>query len=179
MEPGQVLVALLYLWLLVAIGVYGWRAYRRIVHHETRRDRDAQRAAALLRSPEDAATTGTPRPPVTAPAASPEPPVERTPLAELVEGISLPCGLLPLVTDDTDPHRALFTTTGHAAATIATAVADELARLGFEVQPVDDTESVARRGGSQVRVRVHPDGPATRALFPRAPDHSVVAELTS
>jgi hypothetical protein len=45
MEPAQLLWALFYLWLLGALGVWAWRAYRRFAHHESRKDREARRQA--------------------------------------------------------------------------------------------------------------------------------------
>lgn len=59
-------VALVYLAVLISLGIYGWRLYRRVVHHETREDRAekrrAARAAAGLEDPgasTPSATTGT------------------------------------------------------------------------------------------------------------------------
>jgi hypothetical protein len=45
MEPAQWLWALFYVWLLVALGVWLWRGYRRFAKHETRKDREARRMA--------------------------------------------------------------------------------------------------------------------------------------
>ena len=39
-------VALVYLAVLTSLGIYGWRLYRRVVHHETREDRAEKRRAA-------------------------------------------------------------------------------------------------------------------------------------
>jgi hypothetical protein len=64
-----VFVVLVYLAVLSSLGIYGWRLYRRVVHHETREDRAEKRraaraAAAGLEDPGTstttaAATTGT------------------------------------------------------------------------------------------------------------------------
>jgi hypothetical protein len=176
MEPGQVLVSLLYLWLLIAVGIYAWRAYRRIAHNETRADRAERRGAG---------TTGDDRPvsevtrpgPASAAARAPIVPA-RPSVAELVEGITLPCGLIPVIGDELDPHRVTFATTGHPAGEVSTALADELERLGFELHPESGTETVARRGDVALRVRIL--GEADRPDRAGHPDPTrVVAELSS
>jgi hypothetical protein len=189
MEPGQLLVGLLYVWLLASLAVYAWRGYRKVVHHETRQDRAARRAGAapadtvpapveappegsLVREAiraeleERAAAGGADPPPpgrsgvFARPAGGPDAPPPRAPVAELVAGIALPCDLVPLVTgDELDPHRAVFATTAHDATEVGAALADELERLGFSLRTVGDTEAVATRAGAELRVRIHDPGP--------------------
>jgi hypothetical protein len=200
MEPGQVLVALLYLWLLIALGVYSWRAYRRLVHRETRKDRAARARATGDPEPGRVGETAGPIPPagaasgrqgVFAPpggdgAASPAGPTgpttsERPTVAELVEGIALPCGLIPVVTGaELDPHHVVFATTGHGAGEVGSALADELERLGFELRTETDTEAVAVRGDARLRVRIRreDDEPGAPAPLPGDPVR-VIAELSS
>lgn len=193
MEPGQVLVTLLYLWLLVAVGVYAWRAYRRVVHQETRHDRAARRAGgpdpaaptahggslvrqAIRDAVGDGATAGPAR--SGAPAGADDAP-DRPPVDRLVAGITLPCGLVPVVTPDgIDPRRAVFTTAGPDAAEVGTALAAELGRLGFEVRPAGDTGLVARRDGATLQVRVHAGEAGPEASRPPAPG-GVVVELST
>jgi hypothetical protein len=177
MELGQVFVVLLYLWLFASLGVYGWRAYRRIAHHETRTDRAARRAGA---GPGDAAA------PTETDLAREESLADRVDrivgstrgdrpaVADLVAGIALPCDLVPLVDDDIDPHRAVFAATGHSTTEVGAALSGELERLGFTVSPAGAGEVVAEREGAALRVQVHEDGPGAH---PAAPRYSVVAEL--
>src|SRR4051794_36868957 len=40
---ADVVRIILLAWLAIAVGVYLWRLYRRVVHHETRKDREATR----------------------------------------------------------------------------------------------------------------------------------------
>jgi hypothetical protein len=181
MEPGQLLVALLYLWLLIAIGVYVWRAYRRLFHGETRADRAGQRsgvtpAAAGPDTGSDAAVSADADHPVT-----PAPDPVRAPVAHLVEGISLPCGLLPVIGDELDPYRAVFATSGHTPGEVDEALAAELGRLGYELERETVTESVARRGDAVLHVRVAPESVNGSAAPPAAPVGAgrVIAELSS
>jgi hypothetical protein len=175
MELGQVLVVLLYLWLFASLGVYGWRAYRRIAHHETRADRIARRTGL---EPEAEEGPGPDRPASARMGYFPPlvPGAGRPVVADLVTGIALPCDLVPVVDGDLDPHRAVFAATGHTPAEIGTALTGELERLGFAVRATGEAEVVAERSGSELRVRVHADG---HRAHPAAPRHSVVAELTT
>jgi hypothetical protein len=191
MELGQVLVVLLYLWLFTSLGVYGWRAYRRIAHDETRADRAARRAEIHGVPGEPVAEGELVRRAIEEELAGvrPEgddgrsgvfgeraPATDRPAVADLVTGIALPCDLVPLVGDDLDPHRAVFATVGHTAKEVGSALADELERLGFTLRTVADDEALAERDGDRLRVRVHEEG---HRAHPGAPVHSVVAELTS
>jgi hypothetical protein len=208
MEPGQVLVVLLYVWLLVALGVYAWRAYRRIVHNETRKDRVARQGEGLPAEDPFTAATSTSTPstapegtePAGEPAAAEAPsdrrgvfaaraaPDERAgarpTVAELVEGISLPCGLTPVVAGDIDPHRVTFTTSGHQPGEVGSALADELERLGYTLFSESDTEAVARRGEAVLHVRIDPGAEpggevrATRKAALTGPTR-VIAELST
>jgi hypothetical protein len=210
MEPGQVLVALLYLWLLIAVGVYGWRAYRRLVHRETRKDRVAPSTATGAPTARPASTGPAPGPadedrprpiPPSGPGSgrqgvfapsgagvtpTPAEPIRpagggRPTVAELVAGIALPCGLIPVVTGaELDPHHVVFATTGHGAGEVGSALADELERLGFELRTETDTEAVAVRDDASLRVRIRREGdePGAPAPLPGDPVR-VIAELSS
>jgi hypothetical protein len=218
MEPAQLLWALFYLWLVVALGVWAWRGYRRVAHHESRQDREVRRTAEAgdAAATAGAATAGpvvsgtAPVPPAAADEELPEgslvreairaeleerrrkeqaavePPVAptaptaasamdpadggerrgvfarqapaRRPVADAVAGITMPCGLVPMVVGtDVDPHHVVFSTSDHDAGTVGAALADELERLGFTVRSLTDTEALATRAGDEVRVTVHPD----------------------
>jgi hypothetical protein len=69
MEPTQLLWALFYLWLLVAVGVWVWRGYRRVAHHESRKDREARRTAEGGNGTATPAAASVPSAPTTAPVA--------------------------------------------------------------------------------------------------------------
>lgn len=108
----------------------------------------------------------------------------RTTLAEVLRGITMPADLAPLVhVAGTDPtRRAVFCTTGRPVELVGVAVGEELARLGFTIEPVSATDSIARRGDDAVAVRMRaigpqpPKGPADPA-YPTAPAGSVVLDV--
>ena len=96
-------------------------------------------------------------------------PLART-LADALAGIQMPCELAPLVSGDRiDPRNMLFATGGYPPEVVGTSVADELERLGYSFSPIDDQTLHARRGGTLVEVKVHPDKVrAAEALASRA-----------
>lgn len=90
------------------------------------------------------------------------PPVGGATLAEALQGIRMPADLSPVSTDHIDARRAVFVTASATAETVATAVADELERLGFLLDPVGHDTITARRNDSLVEVRViDPPAPNT------------------
>jgi len=178
MEPGQLLVALLYLWLAIALGVYLWRAYRRVAHGETRADRVARRRELEGDGDRPVSSGGTGTDGTSAAAVPIGTAIPARPtVAELVEGIALPCDLLPVPADHLDPHSVAFATTGHAAAEVSDALVGELERLGFAVSPETETDAVARRGDAILRVTVRAD--AGRGAPAGGDPTRVVAELSS
>ncbi len=192
----DVLVVLFWLWLLVALGVYGFRIVRR-VSQGPKGERQA-RAAGDAASPSDEAAPprrgfglSTPPPlpegPIeprlprslqgvvpegepTAPAGSPPagagagggaspehaplPPAARPTLAEALAGIAMPDGLLPVVDPAlpgiADGRIAHFAGSGATVAEVATALGDELRRLGYAVDGLD-TMTADRAGLSGTR----------------------------
>ncbi len=193
----DILVVLFWLWLLIALGVYGYRIVRR-VSQGPKAEREA-RAAGTDASAADAAAPprkgfgrGTPPPlpegpleprlprslegvtpdgrtsdaadprdddtdtagTAAASEAAPPPPVARTTLAEALAGISMPDSLLPVIDPGlpglADGRIAHFAGTGTTVSAVATALADELRRLGYGVDGLD-TMTPQRAGLSGTR----------------------------
>jgi hypothetical protein len=104
-------------------------------------------------------------------------------VADVLTGIRMPSGLVPLVIDDRslDPYRVVFVTTGIAAPEVGAAVGDELERLGFTLSTTSNTQAWAERDGLQVAVTLVPaahqimDG--DRRVYPTVPPDSVVVEF--
>jgi len=229
------LVGLLWLWLLVSVGIYGYRIWRRV----TRRTADGGGAggadaaggvdpvvadrpptaapAERIAPPSPATTHRTDTVPVIppSPTASPPPtPAPATPdpasptvdgrrglfapssagrmsddagprptVADVLQGISLPCDLAPIVDTDrpVDPHRVAFVTDRASPAEVGAALGDELERLGFSLSTVADNELEATRDDGRIVVTIHAD-PSTVTFgaapaFPSAPRDGVVVEF--
>jgi hypothetical protein len=231
MEIGQVLLIVLYAWLLTAVGVYLWRAYRRVVHHETRQDRQQRRvtqrptgaAPGTDPVPTDrpALSTSADRPSEASdePAAAgqtrdsgadrqapptdgdpwraegsatvppgtgtrPEPDeVGRSTVAEAVRGIELPCDLVPLIEGTRlDPHRAVFSTSGHEPRDISAALTRTFEDLGYATETINELETRAVRADATVRVRVRPGGGDTAPSGGGAPAtdrRGIVVEIST
>jgi hypothetical protein len=197
----DVLVVLFWLWLLVAVGVYGYRIVRRITQGP-KAERQARAAGTAAPAADDAVpprkglgrTTPPPLPegpleprlprslegvipegePMAAPADAdtagatsagagaagtpgddaPLPPAARPTLAEALAGISMPDSLLPVIDPAlpglADGRIAHFAGTGTTVAEVATALADELRRLGYAVDGLD-TMTPDRAGLSGTR----------------------------
>ena len=104
-------------------------------------------------------------------------------LADALAGIAMPCDLAPLMgSGPLDPRRASFFTTGHAATTVGSALADELERLGFTISPDDERSIRAERGADLVRARLASASldseVVMKELHPSAPEGALVVELT-
>ena len=107
-------------------------------------------------------------------------------VAQVIAGIEMPCGLVPLTLSDHDMRydrgqRAQFFTTDVPAAVVGTALADELERIGLTVSPIGDTAAVAQRGRLAVEMRIVTvgeliDGVASTE-YRSAPPNSVVVEF--
>ncbi len=239
--------AILWLWLLVSLSVYGYRLYRRFSRSSEAaadaavepgtgdRARPAGPATALIENPiagfeqPPSASESTPGslPTAMAPADPPAPvapvlPVSgadavappapaapaapswtpppgggdipsampaserrapRRPVSEVVEGIQLPCALVPLVGDATrlDPFDIAFSTTASDEQTVRGAMAGELVRLGYQVTPSSAHRLNASRADAELAVTVYGDPAkaveAGRTLYPTAMPGSVVVRM--
>lgn len=191
----DVLVVLFWLWLLIALGVYGYRIVRR-VSQGPKAERQARAAAdhtppaddtaaprtsfgrtaapplpdgplepRLPRSLEGVVPEGEPTAPSGGrPDAAPQGPSDpddsslpravRPTLAEALAGITMPDALLPVVDPGlpglADGRIAHFAGAGTTVAATATALADELRRLGYAVDGLD-TMTTDRAGLSATR----------------------------
>ena len=110
----------------------------------------------------------------------------RPTVAEALQGITMPCGLSPVVDGSVsipNPFRVAFLTTAADAATVGAGMGDELERLGFQLSTVAATELLARKPGVELRVVLYPTPSAARRgldiIFPVAPDGSVGVELST
>jgi hypothetical protein len=175
------LAALLWLAVAFSLSVYGYRLWRRI-------NRGPRTAASDTSSeppvpPPARPAAPVPPPVVTPPAAKVPPRGERTPVAEMVTGIQMPCDLAPLLADGglPDPFAVTFSTTTTGAEQVAAALDAELARLGFDVARFSDTKLIAGKDGRELTVTVVPDAAEVadgkRRRYPTALPGSVVVEL--
>ena len=110
----------------------------------------------------------------------------RPTVAEALSGITMPCGLSPVVDGSVsipNPFRVAFLTTAADAATVGAGMADELERLGFQLSTAAATELLARKPGFELRVVLYPTPSAARRgldiIFAIAPDGSVGVELST
>jgi hypothetical protein len=187
----NVLVALFWLWVIGALGIYAYRIWRRFARGP---------------APKDAEPAGSDRPAPLEPSLAPAPPtaapVERGPtevglstidrssdtagrrpsVAEALTGITMPCDLMPATgSASMDPYRVAFITDGRTATEVGAAVGDELRKLGFEVRSTTPDELLATKDGAQVTVSVHADATivtvAGTPAFPNARPDSVVVEF--
>lgn len=95
----------------------------------------------------------------------------------MLEGVRFPCDLYPLTAETGDltvARRVVAATTGYGAAEVATALADELERLGFEVRGVSNHQAIASGPRGALHLTVH----AGNAPFASVPDHAVVVEIS-
>lgn len=107
-------------------------------------------------------------------------------VAQVIAGIEMPCGLVPLTLSDHDMRydrgqRAQFFTVDIPAAVVGTALADELERIGLTVSSLGDTVAVAQRGRLAVEMRIVTVGAAIDGVasteYRSAPPNSVVVEF--
>ena len=102
-------------------------------------------------------------------------------IAEALAGISLPCGLTPIV-DSSSLHladkRVVFSTAEAPAPEVGARFGDALEALGFDLRSVSDAVAMATRPDATVELRLHPRAGATgtegRPLFPTLPEDAVV-----
>ena len=94
----------------------------------------------------------------------------------MLEGVQFPCDLYPLTAETGDltvARRVVAATTGYGAGEVASAIADELERLGFEVRGVSNHQAIATGPRGALHLTVH----AGNAPFASVPDHAVVVEI--
>lgn len=127
-----------------------------VVRLRTRRRRPAAvlddgRATHILRRPVAGGYSATP------PIGPPSERRART-LTDILEGIRLPYDLMPVtsVIEDADRHL-IFLTTHSDAGEVGKRFAEELERLGFELDAVEFDHAVAVRGDDVVSMKIVPD----------------------
>ena len=100
-------------------------------------------------------------------------------LAEALEGIHMPCDLVPVPDDRPDPRHVMFATNTTAVAEVGASLADELERLGFELVPLDERSIAAVRPNARVEVRLLPEEAVSLSgpLAGRVAPGSVVTEF--
>ena len=107
-------------------------------------------------------------------------------VAQVIAGIEMPCGLVPLTLSDHDMRydrgqRAHFFTTLAPAEVVGTVLGEELERIGLTLTPMSDNAVLAQRGRLAVEVRINTvgalvDGIAS-TIFRSAPPNCVVVEF--
>ncbi len=107
--------------------------------------------------PGEPTTTNGERATATAVVDSPPADDDRT-LTDVLEGIQLPYDLMPVtsVVDNPDRHL-IFLTTHSNAGEVGKKFADELERLGFEMESVDFDQAVAARDDDVVSMKIVPE----------------------
>jgi hypothetical protein len=191
---------LFWLWVVISLGIFVWRRL-----NGTRHDDEAPEAPSSALTKEwapppvdpEAPTAGDPtsddaspqdRPPPEHVLSPEPPPVGRpasTSIVELLEGISLPHGLVPLTqSSPTGPGSTLVAATDTAPPEdVGTALADELERLGYTITTTGDQTALAQGRRGTIEIEIHPssstavDGGTLR--FPTAPPGSVVVEMSA
>jgi hypothetical protein len=124
-----------------------------------------------------------PEPPRTEPAITHPVSADSGVLERLLAGVQLPCGLERLhpVGED-ESIRMAFVTTHAEPRVVAVSVADELQRLGMEVEPLDKTEARAWRDGLELAVTIYLEPSRVirgrRLAFPNAAPDAVVVEFS-
>ena len=104
-------------------------------------------------------------------------------IAEALEGISLPCGLTPVIGADAAllvDKRVVFSTTEAEAGEVGAAVGDALEALGYDLRSIDEATAVAVRDDATVELGIVaraslPDGEG-RPRYPTLPEDAVVLE---
>jgi len=195
-----ILVVAFWCWFVVSLGILFRRAVRKASGRNVQPPTDQPTAASVrIRPPEvapnDPSTfaavagegrAGTGSIFVREPAATPSDrggTADRAgTIADALQGIRMPCDLMPLTGGQADfERRAAFVTVGYPAAAVAPEVADEVERLGMAFNALSDTTAVAEREDVRVKIAVRTVGPSVDGiadpLYPTAPEHSVVVEF--
>jgi hypothetical protein len=107
-------------------------------------------------------------------------------VAQVIAGIEMPCGLVPLTLSDHDMRydrgqRAHFFTTLAPAEVVGTTLGEELERIGLTVTAIGEHAVLAQRGRLAVEVRISTVGALVNGIasvtFRSAPPNSVVVEF--
>lgn len=105
-------------------------------------------------------------------------------IADLVQGIGMPCDLVPLPGAEPRPgtlESIAFATTDHAPDQVGEALAAELERLGFHVQRLPHDELLASRDDGELKAAVHRRAGQVsyggRPAFPATVADAVAVEL--
>ncbi len=199
-----VVVLALYVWVAVSLTALIVQQIRRVVHRRARRqaaDAAAAEATIDVVTPLEPESEPPARPTIferlaeaPPPAAPPEPaPVQQpTPattrpaargLAETLAGIHLPCELLPVVPRGVSPSdkTVSLVTASASPDVVGPAIADELERLGYELDAVSASRLVARRQADVLTLdmilspsQLERDGVA---LYPEVSDNAVLVVI--
>ena len=190
------------LWLAVAasltvyaVRLYRWASRRSGTDEAAATAEPAQAVAPAVPPPASnppvTSTVTTPEP-APAPASRPEPapvrtsptatagPRSRPPVADALAGVAMPRDLSPIVQDDSylDPFRVSFVTDSASAEEVSAAVAGELVRLGFAVQPIPPNGLEASRDGATLEATIlGSDDQSAIAGYPTVRAGSVVVEF--
>ena len=193
-----VVVLALYVWVAVSLVALIVQQIRRVMHRRAQ-NRLVEPAAAETAT--DVVTPPAPEPepvarttiferlaeaPAPAPAPKPTPPSTRSAargLADTLAGIHLPCELLPVVPKGVSPSDktvSLVTATA-SPDVVGPAIADELERLGYELDAVSASRLVARRQTDVLTLdmilspsQLERDG---MALYPEVSDNAVLVVI--
>lgn len=194
-----VVVLALYVWVAVSLVALIVQQIRRVMHRRARNrlvepaaaETTADVATSPVPDPEPAGRTtiferlAEAPPPVPAPAPKPTPPMRPATrgLAETLAGIHLPCELLPVVPKGVSPSDktvSLVTATA-SPDVVGPAIADELERLGYELDAVSASRLVARRQTDVLTLdmilspsQLERDGVA---LYPEVSDNAVLVVI--
>ncbi len=103
-------------------------------------------------------------------------------LAEALEGIVLPCDLAPLIgSGEFDRRSLVLVTSGMPDEVVGTALADEMERLGYALEPLSERSILATNERASVEIAVCGDAEtvddAGTRRFPTAPPNAIVVEL--
>jgi hypothetical protein len=180
---------LFWIWVVVSLVLFPRRRIATRAAREVAEADEASRVDELIDVPEKApepAMAAAPAVVTPPPSPMPDPVVDRSPkrevpaagIAEALVGIRMPCDLVPLVFDRLATDRITLSTVGFPAEAVGTALADEVERLGYVVRPLSDTEVIATRGVTELRLTITPPGIDGRHVHhPQARDDSVVVEI--
>jgi hypothetical protein len=185
---------LFWLWVLISLAIL---VLRRL--NGSRRDDEAPEAPSSALTKEWAPPPADPSVPTpeAGPTAAPDPVSNDVPrpvpasaprsapmsIVGLLEGISLPHGLVPLTQSSASGLGSTLVACTDTASPedVGTALADELERLGYSITTTGDQTALADGPRGTIEIEIHPssstavDGGTLR--FPTAPPGSVVVEM--
>lgn len=100
----------------------------------------------------------------------------------LLEGVALPYDLTTANERVTEPERhVILLSTNSDAEAVGTAFADELVKLGYEIEPDGDDQAKAVRGDEVLSLRISPNagtrGSGKYRRYPTAGDTDVAIEV--